>query len=101
MSTQDNRASAAGNRRSKRSEEHQVMEHSRSGRSRRTLRFLGTWVASALLVSTQLALPVAAAPVAPAAPAPQAAPAAPTADHDPRLRGPHRAGRRHRAGHRG
>ncbi len=77
MSTQDNRASAAGNRRSRRSEEHQVMEHSRSGRSRRTLRFLGMWVASALLVSTQLALPVAAAPAATTA-APQAAPTAPT-----------------------
>ncbi len=52
------------------------MEHSRSGRSRRTLRFFGTWVASAFLVSSQLALPVAAAPVAPTALAPQAAPAA-------------------------
>ena len=54
------------------------MEHPQFGRPRRTLRFLGMWVASAVLVTTQLALPVAAAPAAPAAPARQAAPAAPT-----------------------
>ena len=53
------------------------MGHSRFGH-RPTFRFLGTWLASALLIGTQLAVPVAqAAPISSAA-APATDPAAPT-----------------------
>ncbi len=54
------------------------MGHSRFGQRHRTLRFLGIWLASAAMIVTQLAVPVAqAAPITTAA-APAAAPAAPT-----------------------
>ena len=54
------------------------MGHSRTGHRPRRIRSLGTWLASALLIGMQLAVPVAqAAPISSAA-APAAVPAAPT-----------------------
>ena len=77
MSTQDNRASVAGRRRSTRSEENQGMGHSRFGRPRRALRRLGSLLAAGMLVGSQLLVPVAQAAPIPTASAPAAAPAAP------------------------
>jgi uncharacterized repeat protein (TIGR01451 family) len=76
MSTQDNRASVTGRRRSTRSEEYQAMGHSRFGRPRGAFRRLGSWLAAGMLVGTQLAAPVAQAAPIPAAAAPAAAPSA-------------------------
>ncbi len=78
MSTQDNRASVAGQQRSTSSEESQVMGHSRFGRPRRALRRLGSLLAAGMLVGSQLLVPVAQAAPINVAPAAAAVPAAPT-----------------------
>jgi hypothetical protein len=81
MSSTEARARSAGLRRSTSSEEQQVMGHPRfagqgAGRSSRALRLFGAWLAAAVLVGSQLAVPIAQAAQAPAIDAAPAAPAA-------------------------
>ena len=79
MSTQDNRASAAGSQRLTRKRGDQGMGHSRFGRPRRALRRLGSLLAAGMLAGSQLLVPVTQAAAIPtAAPAAATAPAAPT-----------------------